>query len=707
TNEKFSGSPVRQGEIIINSWLAEDLKARNGDRVKLKFYSMKMGRILKEDSATFRINKILPIDEKVWDQTLMPAFPGISDAVNCRDWESGTYIDLKKIRRKDEDYWKQYKGTPKAFISLEDGLKIWKNPFGECTSFRFSKKENDTAVLKNQLKKSIAPAFAGMKFNSVYEEGQLAAKNSTDFGGLFIGLGFFIIAAGILLSAMLYSLQLSVRHREIKLLSYLGFSSRVTFRIFFLEGLLILLLAGTSGAFGGVFYTKLIIRGLQTIWMPATGTTSLVLHLRWTLIILGAITGILISSLVLWQVQRKSFSSGKAFGRKGITPSLRNYSAKTLVVRHLMLHKMRHLGITGLLALGCFTILVTGLNRRENMKYQGRQTGTGGFLLQAEATLSLPQDIASRSSAYGMDPAEDSVFKSVRLVPVRQLLQSDASCLNLNRVANPTLAGIPVQEFIGRFTFIDAPPNQEPWKFLQNELSPGIIPGYIDETVLQWGLGRKTGDTIFYLDDKGTSVGIRISGTLKNSIFQGKILISDSLLLKHFPSSRQDLLLIDAGPGKEEQLTLKMENLFSDYGLTVIPAVTVLAAFDAVQNTYLSVFLLLGGLGMLIGTAGLCIFFVSDLNRRRKEIAFYHAIGFSDQLIFGIFSSGYFLLLISGITAGCLLSLLTIFLFSLHPVFDLTALIFIMIVFLIGISGIALPVLVFMRRIFPRQLQLE
>ena len=45
----------------------------------------------------------------------MPAFPGLADVDNCRDWKPGIPVDLDKIRPKDEQYWNEHRGTPKAF----------------------------------------------------------------------------------------------------------------------------------------------------------------------------------------------------------------------------------------------------------------------------------------------------------------------------------------------------------------------------------------------------------------------------------------------------------------------------------------------------------------------------------------------------------------------------------------------------------------
>ena len=45
-------------------------------------------------------------------------------------------LDLDRIRDKDEDYWDDYRGVPKAFISLDEGRDLWTNRWGSYTALR-------------------------------------------------------------------------------------------------------------------------------------------------------------------------------------------------------------------------------------------------------------------------------------------------------------------------------------------------------------------------------------------------------------------------------------------------------------------------------------------------------------------------------------------------------------------------------------------
>ena len=56
-----------------------------------------------------------------------------------------------------------------------------------------------------------------------------------------------------------------------------------------------------------------------------------------------------------------------------------------------------------------------------------------------------------------------------------------------------------------------------------------------------------------------------------------------------------------------------------------------LAAFHRVENTYLSTFQALGGLGLLLGTLGLGAVLLRNVMERRKELALLRAVGYRPE----------------------------------------------------------------------------
>ena len=92
------------------------------------------------------------------DRELMPEFPGIAKVNNCRDWDAGFAIDTSRIRDKDQKYWDEYRGTPKAFVTLAAGQKMWSNRFGNLTAVRYRLAENSLAKIETALRTAIDPA---------------------------------------------------------------------------------------------------------------------------------------------------------------------------------------------------------------------------------------------------------------------------------------------------------------------------------------------------------------------------------------------------------------------------------------------------------------------------------------------------------------------------------------------------------------------
>src|SRR5262249_43229395 len=136
TGSPYIPANMKDDEIVINEWLADDLHAKPGDDVSLVYFAPESGAQLIERTNTFRVQSIVPLDVLHGDRTLMPNFPGIDKAESTRDWDAGFPLTYK-IRPKDEQYWKEHRGTPKAFVTLATGQKMWGNRFGNVTAVRF------------------------------------------------------------------------------------------------------------------------------------------------------------------------------------------------------------------------------------------------------------------------------------------------------------------------------------------------------------------------------------------------------------------------------------------------------------------------------------------------------------------------------------------------------------------------------------------
>jgi len=663
-------------------------------------------RSLKEESARLIIRSVISMKDPLCDPSLMPDFPGMSDAGNCRDWETATPIDLKKIRDKDEKYWKDYRGTPKAFISLETGQRLWDNRFGNYTAFRFKSDNRQVMEFEKSIMQKLKPSENGLLFVPVYEEGRSAAANSTDFGGLFLSLSFFIIVSALLLMSMIFSVHIQSRLTESGILSAMGFRKGQVIRMLLSESAFVVVLAGILGSITGIVYNRLLLLGLNTLWQDSVRTTALEIHVHFSTLVTGAMAGIIMALLVmlfvLYRRQKNplvvllhGFKVDSYFRRKKPFVSSADFPGFfSLVHKNTWLNLKRTLGAITLLAIGTFTIIITGANRRTFQDdLQNRQSGTGGFLFWAESTIPLIHDLNTPGGKKQFAMENDSLFRDAGFLQMYRLDGDDASCLNLNRVSQPALLGVDASYFdrVSAFSFQTLDPSglsDHPWKVLKQPLSDRVIPGFADQTVIKWGLGKSLGDTIVYIDESGRPLKIKLMGGLENSIFQGNILISDSLFRIYYPSTGGSKVMLVDGPFSQRQaISGELEQIFRDYGIVVTSTGRRLDEFNSVQNTYLSVFMLLGGLGVIIGTFGLGFLLLRNLMDRQNELATYLALGFRKNYIIRLLTAEHLLILVSGMGIGIVTALVVIFPALISPASEIPVAFLIVILSLIFITG--------------------
>jgi len=294
-------------EILINTWLADDLDAAVGDRLTLTYYVPGEGGRITTASATFRVGGVVPMEGPADDDTLMPAFPGVSDTEDCRQWEPGVPIDLARIRDKDEAYWDAHGGTPKAFLTLSAGRRIWANRFGDATAIRFvggADQAYEDAV-RRALRRRLDPASLGLYFEPVRERARASASQALDFGQLFLGLSGFLMAAALVLTGLLLAFSAQQRAGETGALLAVGFRPRRVRRLMLAEGAAIVALGALLGAAGGLGYTRLVLYGLATVWRSAVGASDIRFHAEAGTVAVGTAAGVAVALATIWLTLRR------------------------------------------------------------------------------------------------------------------------------------------------------------------------------------------------------------------------------------------------------------------------------------------------------------------------------------------------------------------------------------------------------------------
>ena len=136
--------PLAPDEIVLNSWAADDLHARPGDTVVVNYFQPESldGQVrLADPPARFRLKAIAPLAGAADDRAFTPDVPGVTDQRSINDWSRPGHtppfpFDASLVRGKNEQYWRQHRATPKAFVALATGRKLWSSRFGRTTSIR-------------------------------------------------------------------------------------------------------------------------------------------------------------------------------------------------------------------------------------------------------------------------------------------------------------------------------------------------------------------------------------------------------------------------------------------------------------------------------------------------------------------------------------------------------------------------------------------
>ena len=691
TAVSFVPDDLAPDQIVLNSWEAEDLAAKPGDTVELRYFTLGNGNQLIEKSSTFRVHSIVPLEGAAADKLWMPDFPGIAEADNSADWTSGLPLDLSRIRDKDETYWDDHRGTPKAFISHDAARAMWSNRWGNATSLRISSEQISIPELETKILNTLTPADAGLLIRDIASESASAASSPVDIASLFLSMSFFLILAAVALTAMLFRFNVEQRNHESGLLAALGIPAKKILRWRLLEGLVVVTIGSALGALLAFAYTRGLLLFLESIWNRGDDRMFR-FHASTASIVFGVIGFILLMMITIWFVTRRQakrsaslrlesgseeiLRSGKSHARwiapaaviMGVAAILgskmigaqgafflagfsfliaglslfrvagTSRSSPSLTIAHLARLNIarrptRSLVVVGSLAAGLFLVVsVTAFQKHGAGDWQKRSSPSGGFAFWIETTTPVHRSSASDSTADILNLG-DQRSKLGDILPFRIGSGDDASCFNLNSVTRPRLLATDttVLEQRGSFTIKSTASGIEPtWKSLREG---DTIRAFIDETTLMWVLKKKPGDRIDYTDEQGNTFPLEIAGTLTGSVFQGSFIVDEQRYLERFPSTGgYQLFLADTSNDLTETRNI-LQRALTDLGATVTTTSERLAAFNSVENTYISIFNVLGGLGVILGAAGLGIVTARNLAERQHEFTQLHQIGISRKII--------------------------------------------------------------------------
>jgi putative ABC transport system permease protein len=780
--EQHSVAGGSSSPVILNEWAAKDLGARVGDSVSLEYYLWHEDGRLETKTAQFYLAAVTPITGIAADRDLVPEYPGITGSESLSEWDPPFPVDLKRVRKQDEDYWQQYRTTPKAFIPLATAQELWQTRFGKLTSIRLvpsADQSVDSALdaYRQKLNAALDPASMGLAVIPVRAQGLAASRGATDFGEYFLYFSFFLVVSALLLTALFFKLGIEQRLREIGLLQAVGFPAAKIRWLFLAEGTMLAILGSVLGLVGAIAYGELMMFGLRNWWVDAVGTTMLSLHISPLSLFYGALGGVFAALLcVVWTLRRlgkqstRSLLTGtlaeerprlRAQGRRLVFSSLSAAisfsvlgillllgatfnlvgptagffgSALLLLVAFLCYQSAwlrrggkqiygngswpvarmgfrnatyrpgRSVLCIALIASAAFIIVsVDSFRHRDGAVQLERKSGSGGFPLLAETLLPVVYDPNTNEGREALNlTAENTATQlaGVSFTRFRVRPGEDASCLNLYQPASPKIIA-PTDDFVhsNRFAFQDSlaatPAEQEnPWLLLLREFPDGAVPVVADANSLTYVLHLKLGDD-FVLPRAGGPVRLRLVGSLRDSIFQSELVMAEKNFLRLFPEQEgYRFFLIDTPrPEQSSALAAVLEDHLADFGFDAEATAARLGSFHRVENTYLSTFQMLGGLGLLLGTLGMAAVLLRNVIERRRELALLRAVGYDSRHLTLMVVAENALLLFGGVLTGSICALLAIAPIFLSRHAQLPGISLVMLLLAVLVSGLSASVI--------------
>ncbi len=312
---------LKNDQVIINSWLAEQLNAQAGDRLKLWYYlpetvhgkevetSFEVDVVgiapITEPASPYRRNRPAKFEQAPTlfnDPALTPEVPGITDQDSINDWETPFPL-TRTVPAEDDRYWNNHRLTPKLFMSYEAARDRFGSRFGQATSLRIDSSVAATSEeLEAKIRQILQPHLAELSFqlNAIKAEAMQASSGTTPFDGLFLGLSMLVIGSALMLIALLFRLSIDQRAEQWGLYVATGWTWRALRNLLITEGLTLSIVGALLGIPLGILYAKLILAGLSGWWIGAVTVAFLDFFITTRSLIIGVVAGVLVSLLAIY-----------------------------------------------------------------------------------------------------------------------------------------------------------------------------------------------------------------------------------------------------------------------------------------------------------------------------------------------------------------------------------------------------------------------
>ncbi len=339
-----------------------------------------------------------------------------------------------------------------------------------------------------------------------------------------------------------------------------------------------------------------------------------------------------------------------------------------------------------LLAVGTFlSVGILSMKHDPAAGCERPSSGSGGFA-------SVVTSVVPFDRERGLEMAR-RVSGAKGVVPVRVHAEDEAGCLNMNRPVRPQVIGLDARA-LARARAFEPEDSGGVWTLLESELESGAIPALAaDQTMLRYSLKAKAGSAdgteYVYPGLDGAGARVRVVGALpvRSGILQGALIVDEARFVRLFPrETGYRMWLCDyapyllreradgsrgRSPSKEALKAGAGETLSSragtvsklrhpEPGVAVTTVEERLRLLGSVESTYLDMFLVLAGLGVVLGVAGIALVMLRGVEERRGELALLSAVGVPRREVVRLMTAEYGVLALAGLVAGTVPALVAI-----------------------------------------------
>jgi ABC-type antimicrobial peptide transport system permease subunit len=302
-------------EIVLLEWPGSALNGlAAGSKIRLSYFDPEVEGEGELRSTELVLRGYIPVSGAAQDRDLVPEIRGVTDPrANLYDWDRPPVLPKEKIRARVPDkpphprgtFFNTHKATPMAYVNLATGEKLFSSRYGSVTSIRIATAtgvsfEQAAELIRPAILKHLDPPSSGLVFDAVRARLLTASRGGTDFGGLFLGFSLFLIVSALLLVGLLFRLSLDRRGKEVGLLLAAGYRVGTIHILLLVEGLIVATLGAAVGLAAGVFYNRLLLSVLLSLWPDREAANVLKPHVTLVSFALGFGLTLVMSVVALW-----------------------------------------------------------------------------------------------------------------------------------------------------------------------------------------------------------------------------------------------------------------------------------------------------------------------------------------------------------------------------------------------------------------------